>query len=322
MSFGKTIFAAVCTTVAFATAAPSGVAAAYPEKPIKVIVPTGAGGAMDGIARIFQRAFEEHKILSQRMVVVNMEGAGGTIGTRAIKDAEPDGYTIGLWHSGLVTSAAMGVTDYDHSAFSIIGSTGFATMGLAVKEGGPIESFKGMIEKSKAEPNSVKVAVNIGLPVHFIPLMVADKAGVEMRMVQVGGGAKRLASVMGGHTHVALFSVQEFLKYGPTGLKAINVFDRERHPLVPDVPTAAELGVPVFASDSRIWLAPKKVPQDRIDLLVKAFETAMGKSDVKERLEGFGINASFIDPVSLTQELDRTRAEVIPLVAKARALPK
>ena len=62
-------------------------------------------------------------------------------------------------------------------------------MGLAVKEGGPIDSFQNMIEMSKAEPNSVKVAVNIGLPVHFIPLMVADKAGVEMRMVQVGGGA-------------------------------------------------------------------------------------------------------------------------------------
>ena len=322
MSFGKTILAAICATAVAVVLAPVKVSAAYPEKPIKIIVPTGAGGAMDGIARIFQRAFEEHGILPQRMVVVNMEGAGGTIGTRAIKDAEPDGYTIGLWHSGLVTSAAMGVTDYDHSAFSIIGSTGFATMGLAVKEGGPIDSFQKMIEMSKAEPNSVKVAVNIGLPVHFIPLMVADKAGVEMRMVQVGGGAKRLASVMGGHTHVALFSVQEFLKYGPTGLKPINIFDAQRHPLVPDVPTASEMGIKVLAADSRIWLAPKDVPQDRIDYLVKAFETAMSKADVKERLEGFGINASFIDPVSLTRDLDRTRDEVLPLVAKARALPK
>lgn len=322
MSFGKTILAAVCATAMAVALAPRMVSAAYPEKPIKIIVPTGAGGAMDGIARIFERAFEEHKILSQRVVVVNMDGAGGTIGTRAIKDAEPDGYTIGLWHSGLVTSAAMGVTDYDHSAFAIIGSTGFATMGLAVKEGESIDSFKKMIELSKAEPNSVKVAVNIGLPVHFIPLMVADKAGIEMRMVQVGGGAKRLASVMGGHTHVALFSVQEFLKYGPTGLKPINIFDRQRHPLVPDVPTAAEMGVPVFASDSRIWLAPKGVPQDRIDHLVNAFKTAMSKPDVKERLEGFGVNASFIDPVALTAELDQTRADTLPLVAKARSLPK
>ena len=322
MTFGKTFLAMLGVAAVIVSGAPSGVAAAYPEKPIKIIVPTGAGGAMDGIARIFERAFEEHKILPQRTVVVNMDGAGGTIGTRAIKDAPPDGYTIGLWHSGLVTSAAMGITDYDHSAFAIIGSTGFATMGLAVKKGGPIESFKQMIKMSKAKPNSVKVAVNIGLPVHFIPLMVADKAGVEMRMVQVGGGAKRLASVMGGHTDVALFSVQEFLKYGPTGLEPINIFDRERHPLVPDVPTAAELGVPVFASDSRIWLAPKGVPQDRVDYLVKAFETAMSKPDVKKRLEGFGVNARFIDPVALTEELDRTRADTLPLVAKARSLPK
>ena len=322
MTFRKSILAATCAAAAIALTAPSGAAAAYPEKPIKIIVPTGAGGAMDGIARIFERAFEEHKILPQRMVVVNMDGAGGTIGTRAIKDAAPDGYTIGLWHSGLVTSAAMGVTDYDHSAFTIIGSTGFAVMGLAVKADGPIDSFKKMIAMSKAEPNSVKVAVNIGLPVHFIPLTVASKAGVEMRMVQVGGGAKRLASVLGGHTHVALFSVQEFLKYAPSGLKPINVFSAERSPLIPDVPTAVELGVDVLASDSRIWLAPKGVPEDRIAYLVKAFKTAMSKADVKERLEGFGINARFIDPKALTEELDRTRADVLPLVPKARALPQ
>lgn len=322
MMFGKTLVAAACTAAAIALVVSSGAAAAYPEKPIKIIVPTGAGGAIDGIARIFERAFEEHKILPQRMVVVNMDGAGGTIGTRAIKDAEPDGYTIGLWHSGLVTSAAMGVTDYDHSAFTIIGSTGFAVMGLAVKADGKVGSFKKMIEMSKAEPSSIKVAVNIGLPVHFIPLTVADKAGVEMRMVQVGGGAKRLASVLGGHTDVALFSVQEFLKYEPSGLKPINVFSAERSPLLPDVPTAVEMGVDVLASDSRIWLAPKGVPKERVDYLVKAFETAMSKADVKERLEGFGINAHFVDPVTLTKELDRTRDEVTPLVAKARSLPK
>lgn len=312
------ILASAVATIAAVAAVPA--AAAYPDKPIKIIVPTNAGGAMDGIARIFQRAFEVHKILPQPVVVVNMVGAGGAIGTRAIKDAEPDGYTIGFWHDGLVTSAAMGVTDYDHTSFAVIGSTGFVEMGLAAKQGGRIKSFKQMIELARAKPDDVKVAVNIGLPVHFIPLMTADKAGVKMRMVQVGGGAKRLASILGGHTDVALFSVQEFIKYKPSGLLPLNVFSKERDPLIPDVPTALEEGVNVIATDGRIWVAPKKTPQDRVDYLVKAFQKAMQEPDVKKTLEGYGINPSFIDPADIIAELNRVRDEVLPLVPQARAL--
>ena len=296
--------------------------AAFPEKPIKIIVPTNAGGAMDGIARIFQRAFEEHKLLPQPVVIVNMDGAGGAVGTRAIKDAEPDGYTIGFWHNGLVTSAAMGVTDYDHSAFEVIGSTGFVEMGLAAKQGGNITSFKQMIELARAKPDTVKVAVNIGLPVHLIPLMMAEKAGVEMRMVQVGGGAKRLASILGGHTDVALFSVQELIKYEPAGLLPLNLFSKQRNPLLPDVPTAIENGVNVVATDGRIWIAPKGTPQDRIDILIGAFKAAMETSDVKKTLEGYGINPSFIDPGDIVLELNRVRDEFTPLIPKARALKK
>lgn len=300
------------------TAAESAVAE-YPEEPVKIIVPTDAGGAIDGIARIFQRAFEQDDAFGATVVVTNMPGAGGTLATRAIKDAKPDGYTIGLWHNGLVTSAAMGVADFDHTAFDIIGSTGFVALGLGVNAKSGPESFEAMLEQARQEPESIKVAVNIGLPVHFIPLMVSEANGGNMRMVQTGGGAKRLSSVLGGHTDTALFSVQELVKYRESGLKPVVVFSEERVPQLPEVPTAVETGIDVLATDGRIWLAPKGVPEDRMQILRDTFARAMERPEVKQQLEAYGITPSFIDSSTVTAEFNRVREEVTPLVEKARA---
>lgn len=312
--FGTALAVAASILVGFSAPA----SAEFPEKPIRIIVPTDPGGAIDGIARIFQKAFDEHHILSQPVVVMNMPGAGGTVGTRTVNDAEPDGYTIGLWHNGLVTSAAMGVADYDHTAFELIGSTGFVELGLGVNKEGKIDSFKQMLEIAKSDPGSVKVAVNIGLPVHFIPLEVSEKNGGGMRMVQVGGGAKRLASVLGNNTDTALFSIQELVKYDPSGLKPIVVFSEERVPQLPDVPTAIEEGIEVVATDGRIWLAPRGVPDDRMNVLRNAFKEAMQKPGVKAQLESYGINPRFIPADDLLAELNRVRGSVEPLVVKAR----
>lgn len=315
------VFTAVRTALlagALTLSAGTAALAEFPEQPIRIIVPTDPGGAIDSLARIFQRAFEENRILKAPVVVVNMPGAGGTVGTRAIKDAEPDGYTIGLWHNGLVTSAAMGVTDYDHSAFSLIGSTGFVQTGLGVQSEGRVASFEEMLAMAKQGDGNIKVAVNIGLPVHFIPLMVSEANGGGMRMVQAGGGAKRLASVLGGHTDTALFSVQELIKFQESGLKPVVVFARERVPELPEVPTAQEKGIDVMASDARIWLAPAGVPADRMKVLRDAFAAAMQNESVRSQLESFGITPSFVDEAELVAELNRVREEVKPLVAKVK----
>ena len=86
------------------------------------------------MVRLLQRAIAEKNLLPEKMVIVNQPGAGGTIGTRKIKQAKPDGYTIGMWHSGIVTSEAMGIVDYDHSDFEVICMSGYTELLLGVKE--------------------------------------------------------------------------------------------------------------------------------------------------------------------------------------------
>ncbi|MDX1540618.1 MAG: tripartite tricarboxylate transporter substrate binding protein [Geminicoccaceae bacterium] len=290
----------------------------YPDKPIRIIVPTQAGGGMDSTARILQRHLEEQGDV--KIAVVNMPGAGGTIGTRAIMEAEPDGYTVGFWHEGIITSAAMGVVDYDHTAFEVLGSTGYVELGFGVGKDNPIDSFEALLETAEADPDSVKCATNVGLPVHFVPLMVADEAGVDFRYVQVGGGAKRMPSVVAGHTDFAIFGVLEFVKFEEAGLKPIVVFADERSPVVPDVPTAKEHGVDVVASSSRIWLAPEGTPEDRLEFLTAMLRDAMQAEDVKQRFEELGMTTEFVEPEEVKANLDEWKAKATPLVEKAREL--
>jgi putative tricarboxylic transport membrane protein len=272
------------------------------------------------LARAFQRAFEDMGVFSHNLAVVNMAGAGGTIGTRAIKDAEPDGYTIGTWHDGLVTSKAMGVVDYDHTEFEIIGATGFGLLGLAGAEDGRFDSFEELIEHSRGNPGDVTVATNIGLPVHFIPMRVAVEAGVDWRFVQSGGGARRYQSVIGGHTDLAQFAVQEMVQFKEAGLLPYVMLSEERVPQLPDVPTARELGIDVVANTTRLWLAPKGTPPERLEILRDAFREAMARDDVRQQLIDFGLEAQFLEPEEVVAQLDEALAYTLPLVERARQI--
>ncbi len=278
--------------------------AAYPEKPIKVIVPTQQGGSTDVIARIFQEAIERLGLLPEPLVVVNVPGAGGNVGTRQVKESAPDGYTVGLWHSGLLTSAAMGVTDYDHTAFALVAQTGGIPLGLAVLDSSKYKTAKDLVADAKARPNEVKMGTNIGLTVHFVPLLFQKEAGVQFRFVQVGGGSKRLQSILGGHTDVALFSTQEFLNYGPSGLRPVILFSDIRHPKLPNLPTAKELGYPLEWTEVFVWLAPKGTPQDRIDTLAVALRKAIDDPQVRKKFEDSAMFTQFKTGAELKPSFD------------------
>ncbi len=293
----------------------------YPSEPLRIVVPTDAGGSVDALARIFQREIDEMGIYPS-VVVINQPGAGGTVGTRAVRDADPDGYTIGIWSPGIITSKAMGVVDYDHTAFTVLGGTGLTEIGMGVLKGSRFESPEQLIEESKAEPNSVVVATNIGLPVHFIPMMFADAADIEMKFVQIGGGAKRLASILGGHTDIALFSVSEFKQYEESGLKPLFLYSEERDPDLADVPTAKESGVDLAISVFRLWLAPKGLDPEVKAKLEETLSAVLAQEDVQAELQGMSIDPAWMDAADVERRLDDMNARSEPLVAAARAMAK
>jgi tripartite-type tricarboxylate transporter receptor subunit TctC len=292
------------------------VQAAFPEKPIKFILPTNAGGGIDAQARILQRAIGDHELLPEKVVVVNIPGGGGVVGTGKVKSAKPDGYTIGLWNAGLVTSRVMGISKFDHTDFEIIGMTGYTELGLAVKNDSSIKTVSDLVQRANVKPGTLKFSTDIGTPVHFIPLMFADEADIEFRFVQTGGGSKRLASIMGGHTEVSLFSTLAMLTFAEAGLRPLLVFSEGRNELLPNVMTSKEGGVNVVLTEPHFWIAPKGTPEDRITILREALTKAMALPAVHEDFASQGIVPVFADADQVTQELDTLLEKIGPLIKR------
>ncbi len=303
---------------AFSLSVLTSLTAAFPEKPIKVILPTNAGGETDGLLRLLQRGIAEKQLLSEKMVIVNLPGAGGTLGTRKIKQAKPDGYTIGLWHSGIVTSKAMGIVDFDHNDFELICMSGYTELLLGVTEKSQFKSIEGLLDVARAEPRSVKVSTNIGLPVHLIPLLFAEEAGVEFRFIQSGGGAPRLTSLLGGHSDMTMLSTMAFINFRESGLKPLVTFSGERDPLFPNVPTAKEIGVDVELVEIRVWLAPKGTPEPILNTIRTAIQTVMQDPEISGEMKKLGVVPKFGGEEVAQPMLDVLLQKVAPLVGKAR----
>ncbi len=134
---------------------------AWPSRPIKVIVPFAAGGGSDTFARQLIRIIASEKFLDQPMVVINVGGAGGTIGSRRVRNARPDGYTMLMLHEGLLTAHHAGRAPYGHEAFEAVAGTGRIDIIMAVKEDSPITDLKQLMDDSAANPKSLSFAANI-----------------------------------------------------------------------------------------------------------------------------------------------------------------
>ncbi len=288
----------------------------YPERPIKVIVPTDPGGSIDTVARTLARVIGENDWLSEKMVVVNQPGAGGTIATRRIKDAPNDGYTIGLWHQGLVTSKAMGIVDYDHTAFEILCSSGYSEVGIGTGPKSRIKTYDDLLTESKRSP--IKFSTNIGLPVHLAPMIFANESGVSFRFIQAGGGSQRLASVMGGHTELSVFSSLDFSNFKEAGIRPIVFFTEERVEIFPDTPTALEKGIDFQYQTQYFWITPKGVSSEILDTLEIALEKASEDPETTSYFKTLGLISRFEQSEAIQTSLNKIRDRAAPVIEQMR----
>ena len=289
-----------------AKAVSTSVADNYPERPIKVLVPFGAGGGSDTFARILQRAIEENDLLPQPIVIINVPGAGGTVGSRQAMEADPDGYTLLCLHEGIISAKYAGITDYGPEVFEPVAGTGEVGNVIAVAGDSKYENLDQLLADAAARPEQVVFSANIGAPSHFIGLML-EKAqqGAQFRYTQTGGGAKRFAALAGGHIDVSAFSLAEYMQFKSAGLRALAYCGENRHPAAPEIPTALEQGFDVVISTMQFWWAPKNTPPERIKIVADVLEKSMQTPQVQESLK-----AIYTDDVFLTgQPLRRSLVE-------------
>ncbi len=265
--------------------------AAYPDKPITIVVPTAAGGANDAMARTVGQALS--LILKQSFIVDNKAGGNGAIASEFVARAAPDGYTLML---GYIATHAMNPAlqklRYDPvKDFEPVGMVGYSATLMVANNQLPANSAKELVTYLKANPDKVNYAsAGNGTAPHFGAEMFKLATGTTMMHVPYKGSAPAVTDTIGGQTQVmfpSLFTASPYVKAGK--LKAVGVAGEKRSSLLPDLPTLKEQGIAdVDVSQWYAIFAPAKTPKAVVDQLNKVLNQVLQDKDVVKRLEDHG----------------------------------
>src|SRR5882724_8862571 len=250
----------------------------YPTRPITLVVPFSAGGPGDVIARLLGTSMST--TLKQAIVIENVVGAGGTLGTNRVAKASADGYTLLLMHVGQATAPAL----YAKLPFDPVGD--FAPIGLVTdvpmilvaRPNFPAKDLKEMISYVREQGDKVTYAnVGLGSASHLCGLMFMSAIGAKLTPIYYKGGGPALNDAIAGHIDVYCDPATGPTPYIQSGtIKGYAITSRQRLATLPDVPTSAEAGVPDF--DVTTWYglyAPRNTPKPTVDALVNALQKAL-----------------------------------------------
>ena len=288
--------------------------AKFPNRPIQIVVPYGAGGGSDTFVRILTKGIVEDELIDQPLVIINMPGGSGTIGSRSVKDARPDGYKILCQHNAIITAKLAGTVDYGAEAFDQIAMTGELSLVILVREDAPFDDLPALLEAAKQQPKQIRFGANRGAPAYFTTLQM-EKAwpGAQFSIVSADGGADRYAKIIGGHLDAGIFSLSEYLDFrSPDGtpadqnIRAIAILGSKRHPSSPDVATAVEQNVPVLLSNAHYWWAPKGTPKDVVNRIAMVLQKAMQNQTVRSELDRLTVDPNFLQGEPLNETLNST----------------
>lgn len=270
-----------------ALAMPAAWAQSAGQRPIRIVVGFAPGSANDLIARELARHMAES--LGQPMIVENRPGAGGSLGTEAVAKAAPDGLTLGL---GTSSQMVMNVALYRHLPFDVetdlrqIGLIGRTPLVLAGKAAGA-KTLKELIASARANPGQITYGSGgAGSISHIVGEAFARAAGIQLNHIPYKGNGPAMADLAGGHVDLVfdgIITAQPMAQQGRVRLLAFG--GKKRSPVIPDVPTFAEQGLPEY--DAYSWnclFAPARTPDADITRLNQALNAALALPEMKERL--------------------------------------
>ena len=299
-NFRRVCFALLALLVA-ATAS-----AAYPDKPITLIVPWAPGGSTDILARAVADKLTQS--LGQPVVVENKAGASGNIGSEFVASARPDGYTLlfGSMSTHAINPAMDSKMPFDGvESFTPIAMLAFVTNTMVVNPSLPVSNVKEFVAYCKAHPGAVTYAsAGPGSTNHLSAALMEKTAGIRMLHVPYKGGAPAVLSVVSGETQVLFTAGTQSLPHVKAGkLKLLAVTENHRSALLPDTPTVGET-IPGY--EMAVWygaFGPKGMPPELTQRLNTEINRAMMLPDVKKRMESIGVEPVNVTPAQFSKVL-------------------
>lgn len=314
-------------SMALAALACQAAAQDFPSRPLTMVMPYAAGGPGDTITRVFAEAMQ--KTLGQQILVENIAGASGTIGTTKVARAKPDGYTLLMIHVSHATNVAMykSLPYHPETDFEPIGRATSGPMLIVARNDFPAKDFAEFVSLVKANPAKVSLAhAGVGSASHLCGLMVMSALGVQLNEIPYKGTGPALADLMGGQVDVLCDQTSGTVPPVKAGkIKAYAAAGKARIPSLPQLPSTSESGLQGVDINISFGLyAPKGTPKPVLDTLTAALRKAVSDPDVRNRLDSMGISAVSVDLASpealrahLKSEIDTLGSLLIKAGVKA-----
>ena len=285
------------------------------NKQVSLIVPYSAGGASDTVARIYASELEQS--LGTSIVVSNVTGASGAIGLEQVRNSNPDGYTIAYMPVESTMLKALGFTDLSTDDFRFIGRAMTIPAAVTVRADAPWDTFEDFVNYAKEHPGEIQVGNSgTGSIWHIAAASIEKECGVQFTHVPFDGAAPAVAALLGGNIQAVTVSPSEVKNNVDSGdFKVLCVLGESRSSVVPDVPTAQELGINITIQGWGGFAVPKDTPQAVIDILEKASETAINSDSVKKTLADRGYEHAYLSGSDMDQKASEELAyysELIP----------
>jgi tripartite-type tricarboxylate transporter receptor subunit TctC len=279
---------AVLFVLSLATIAPAS-AQNYPSRPVTVVVPFAAGGALDVMTRIMAERMRQS--LGQAVIVENIVGAGGNIGVGRVARAAPDGHTLVMGHWGThVVNAAMYELPYDvQNSFEPVALTSTIRQLIAARKTMPASDLRSLVDWLHAHPDKASLGIASG-STHVNGIHFQKVTGTRFQFVPYRGLAPAVQDLMAGHIDIMITSAADLLPQARTGtIKVYAVAARSRLAIAPEIPTVDEAGVPGFYTQmwNALWV-PARTPKDIIGKLNAAVVAALADPAVRKRIADLG----------------------------------
>jgi len=318
----------LCGTVALPFIGPrtSPAQPGYPDHPITLIVPYAPGGGNDVIARAVAEPMG--KSIGQPVVIENRGGAGGSVGTRQVAKAPPDGYTLGLGGTGTlaIDPTLYPNVGYDpRKDFAPIGLIATSPLIILVSEAVSARNLQELIALAKTQPSKLNYAsAGSGSGIHLGTVLFAEKAGIDLTHIPYKGTGPALTDLLGGHVQIYFSSLPPAVGLVKQGkLRALGVTSLKRSASFPDVPTVAEQGLPGFEAVLHYGIvAPAGTPRPVVDRLNGALRAALDDPKVRDHLATEGAEPLPTSPEEYAADIDREETKWSALVKKSGAAAK
>jgi tripartite-type tricarboxylate transporter receptor subunit TctC len=288
-------------------------AQAYPAKPVTFVVPFPPGGRTDLTARAVGQFLKDE--LGQPVVIVNKPGASGVLGAKEVAAAAPDGYTLGFFSTGFLTTQYTVPTPTDVREYELVALINFDPAAIAASSAKGWKTISQVLAAGKSKPGSIVVGINPGSSAHLFAAAFCNTAGLDVIYVPFKGGSERAAAIAGGHIDLDFDIVAAMKPMRDAGkLRILGIAAENRTQLYPDLATMREQGVDLVIHSWHGVFAPRGTPAPVIAVLEAGLERVSRNAQFVRQMDAALLGVRYMNRAEFSRFFGAQEAQIKPLI--------